>query len=177
CCPPDPVGATVPGRPRAGARARRVALRRPRAGPDVPALRGGVRRHRRHRSCRRLLERDGRPARQPRAAVTSRSGAAGLHARLARRGVGPGEEVVTSSFSFVASANVILFQHATPVFADIDEQTSNVDPAAVEAAITPRTKAILPVHIFGYPCDIGAINAIAERHGLPVVEEAGEGLA
>jgi perosamine synthetase len=71
---------------------------------------------------------------------------------------------------------VILFQHATPVFADIDEQTFNVDPAAVEAAITPRTKAILPVHIFGYPCDIGAINAIAERHGLPVVEDACEAL-
>ena len=94
-------------------------------------------------------------------AVACSSGTAGLHASLARLGVGPGDEVITSSFSFVASANVILFQHATPVFADIDEQTFNVDPAAVEAAITPRTKAILPVHIFGYPCDIGAINAIA----------------
>jgi perosamine synthetase len=109
-------------------------------------------------------------------AVACSSGTAGLHASLARLGVGPGDEVVTSSFSFVASANVILFQHATPVFADIDEQTFNVDPAAVEAAITPRTRAILPVHIFGYPCDIGAINAIAERHGLPVVEDACEAL-
>ena len=109
-------------------------------------------------------------------AVACSSGTAGLHASLARLGVGPGDEVVTSSFSFVASANVILFQHATPVFADIDEQTFNVDPAAVEAAITPRTKAILPVHIFGYPCDIGAINAIAEHHGLPVVEDACEAL-
>ncbi|HEV8156208.1 MAG TPA: DegT/DnrJ/EryC1/StrS family aminotransferase, partial [Gaiellales bacterium] len=109
-------------------------------------------------------------------AVACSSGTAGLHASLARLGVGPGDEVVTSSFSFVASANVILFQRGTPVFADIDEQTFNVDPAAVEAAITPRTKAILPVHIFGYPCDIGAINAIAERHGLPVVEDACEAL-
>jgi perosamine synthetase len=109
-------------------------------------------------------------------AVACSSGTAGLHASLARLGVGPGDEVVTSSFSFVASANVILFQHATPVFADIDEQTFNIDPAAVEAAITPRTRAILPVHIFGYPCDIGAINAIAERHGLPVVEDACEAL-
>ena len=109
-------------------------------------------------------------------AVACSSGTAGLHASLARLGVGPGDEVITSSFSFVASANVILFQHATPVFADIDEQTFNVDPAAVEAAITPRTRAILPVHIFGYPCDIGAINAIAERHGLPVVEDACEAL-
>ena len=92
----------------------------------------------------------------PRYAVACSSGTAGLHACLARLGVGPGDEVVTSSFSFVASANVVLFQHATPVFADIDEQTFNIDPAAVEAAITPRTQAILPVHIFGYPCDIGA---------------------
>jgi perosamine synthetase len=109
-------------------------------------------------------------------AVACSSGTAGLHASLARLGIGPGDEVITSSFSFVASANVILFQRATPVFADIDEQTFNVDPAAVEAAITPRTRAILPVHIFGYPCDIGAINAIAERHGLPVVEDACEAL-
>src|SRR4051812_8101309 len=109
-------------------------------------------------------------------AVACSSGTAGLHASLARLGVGPGDEVVTSSFSFVASANVILCQHATPVFADIDERTFNVDPAAIEAAITPHTRAILPVHIFGYPCDIGAVNAIAERHGLPVVEDACEAL-
>src|SRR6476620_8033731 len=109
-------------------------------------------------------------------AVACSSGTAGLHASLARLGVGPGDEVVTSSFSFVASANVILVQHATPVFADIDEQTFNVDPEAVEAAITPRTKAILPVHIFGYPCDIEAISRIAAEHGIPVVEDACEAL-
>jgi perosamine synthetase len=109
-------------------------------------------------------------------AVACSSGTAGLHACLARLGVGPGDEVITSSFSFIASANVILFQHATPVFAEMDERTFNVDPAAVEAAITPRTKAIIPVHIFGYPCDIGAISKIAAAHGVPVVEDACEAL-
>ena len=84
--------------------------------------------------------------------------------------------MITSSFSFIASANVILFQHATPVFAEMDERTFNVDPAAVEAAITPRTKAIIPVHIFGYPCDIGAITKIAAAHGVAVVEDACEAL-
>ena len=83
---------------------------------------------------------------------------------------------MTSSFSFIASANVILHERATPVFAEIDELTLNVDPAAVEAAITPRTKAILPVHIFGYPCDIEAISRIAADHGIPVVEDACEAL-
>ncbi len=84
--------------------------------------------------------------------------------------------MITSSFSFVASANVILFERATPVFAEIDELTFNVDPAAVEAAVTERTRAIIPVHIFGYPCDIEAITAIAERHGLAVIEDACEAI-
>ncbi len=102
------------------------------------------------------------------------SGTTGLHTALNRLGVGPGDEVITSSFSFIASSNVIAVERATPVFADIDEHTFNVDPAAVEAAITPRTKAILPVHIFGYPAAIDEINAIAAKHGLPVVEDACE---
>ena len=109
-------------------------------------------------------------------AVACSSGTAGLHATLARLGVGPGDEVITSSFSFISSANVILFQHATPVFAEMDELTFNIDPDAVEAAITPRTKAILPVHIFGYPCQIDRISEIARRHGLPVIEDACEAL-
>jgi perosamine synthetase len=109
-------------------------------------------------------------------AVACSSGTAGLHACMARLGIGPGDEVVTSGFSFVASANAALFQHATPVFADIDDQTLNLDADAVEAAITPRTKAILPVHIFGYPCEIGRITRIAAAHGLPVVEDACEAL-
>ncbi len=107
-------------------------------------------------------------------AVACSSGTTGLHAALHRLDVGPGDEVVTSSFSFVASANVIVIERATPVFADIDERTLNIDPAALEAAITPRTKAIIPVHIFGYPCDIEAVNRIAAAHGIPVVEDACE---
>ncbi len=109
-------------------------------------------------------------------AVSCSSGTAGLHAALHRLGLGPGDEVITSSFSFVASANVILFERATPIFAEIDERTFNIDPAAVEAAITERTKAIIPVHIFGYPCDIEAISAIAQRHGLAVIEDACEAI-
>ncbi len=109
-------------------------------------------------------------------AVSCSSGTAGLHAALHRLGLGPGDEVITSSFSFVASANVILFERATPIFAEIDERTFNIDPAAVEAAITERTRAIIPVHIFGYPCDIEAISAIAERHGLAVIEDACEAI-
>ncbi len=104
------------------------------------------------------------------------SGTAGLHLGLVRAGVGPGDEVITSPFSFVSSANCALHAGATPVFADVDPITCNIDPAAVEAAITPRTRAIVPVHIFGLPCDIEAINAIAARHGLAVVEDAAEAL-
>jgi perosamine synthetase len=109
-------------------------------------------------------------------AVACSSGTAGLHVALDRLGLGPGDEVITSSFSFIASANVILHERATPVFADIDEDTLNVDPAAIEAAITPRTRAIVPIHIFGYPCDIEAIAGIAAEHGIPVVEDACEAL-
>jgi perosamine synthetase len=107
-------------------------------------------------------------------AIACSSGTTGLHTALNRTGVGPGDEVITSSFSFIASSNVIAVERATPVFADIDEHSLNLDPAAVEAAITPRTKAIMPIHIFGYPCDIEAINAIARDHGLAVVEDACE---
>jgi perosamine synthetase len=102
------------------------------------------------------------------------SGTAGLHLAVRLAGVGPGDEVVTTPFSFVASANCALYEGATPVFADIDPVSLNLDPAAVEAAVTPRTKAIVAVHIFGLPCDIEAINAIAARHGLAVVEDAAE---
>ena len=104
------------------------------------------------------------------------SGTAGLHLALRAVGVGEGDEVITSPFSFVASANAVLYEHARPVFADIDPVTLNLDPAAVEAAITPRTKAILPVHIFGYPADMAAFERIAEKHGLAVVEDACEAL-
>jgi perosamine synthetase len=104
------------------------------------------------------------------------SGTAGLHLCMRLAGIAPGDEVVTTPYSFVASANCALYEGATPVFADIDPDTLNLDPAAVEAAITPRTKAILPVHIFGYPAELAELEAIAERHGLAVVEDACEAL-
>jgi perosamine synthetase len=104
------------------------------------------------------------------------SGTAGLHLALRAAGVGEGDEVITSPFSFVASANAVLYERARPVFADIDPVTLNLDPAAAEAAITTRTKAILPVHIFGYPADMRAFEQIAERHGVAIVEDACEAL-
>ena len=104
------------------------------------------------------------------------SGTAGLHLALRAVDVGAGDEVVTSPFSFVASANAAVYEDAKPVFADIDPVTLNLDPAAAEAAITPRTKALLPVHIFGYPADMAAFERLAERHGLAIVEDACEAL-
>jgi dTDP-4-amino-4,6-dideoxygalactose transaminase len=100
------------------------------------------------------------------------SGTAALHLALRAVGVSEGDEVVTSPFSFVASSNAIIFERARPVFVDIDPVTLNLDPDAAAAAITGRTTALLPVHIFGYPADVPAL----ERHGLPIVEDACEAL-
>ena len=100
------------------------------------------------------------------------SGTAGLHLALRAAGVSDGDEVVTSPFSFVASANAIVFERARPVFADIDARTLTLDPAAAAAAVTDRTTAVLPVHIFGFPADLPAF----ERLGLPIVEDACEAL-
>jgi perosamine synthetase len=109
-------------------------------------------------------------------AVGVSSGTAGLHLLVHAAGVGPGDEVITSPFSFVASANCALYTGADVVFADIERDSFNLDPAAVEAAITPRTKAIVAVHIFGLPCRIEEIRAIADRHGLAVIEDAAEAI-
>lgn len=105
-------------------------------------------------------------------AIATSSGTTALVAALLAHGVGSGDEVITTPFTFVASANSILATGAKPVFADIDEDSYNIDPDLVAAKITSRTKAILPVHLYGYPCDMDAIMQIAESHGLAVIEDA-----
>jgi perosamine synthetase len=99
-----------------------------------------------------------------------------LHLALHTLGVGQGDEVITVSHSFIATANVVRYCGATPVFVDIDPQTYNIDPDLIERAITPRTKVIMPVHQMGMPCDMDAILKVAKRHGLPVVEDAACGI-
>jgi len=104
------------------------------------------------------------------------SGTAGLHLALRAVGVGDGDEVLTSPFSFVASANAAIYERARPVFADIDPVTLNLDPRAAAAAVSTRTRALLPVHIFGYPADLPAFEQLAQRHRLAIVEDACEAL-
>jgi dTDP-4-amino-4,6-dideoxygalactose transaminase len=104
------------------------------------------------------------------------SGTAGLHLCMRLVGIGPGDEVITSPYSFVASANCAIYEGATPVFADVDQRTLNLDPEAVEAAVTERTKAIVAVDIFGYPAEYDELQAICERHGLALVEDSCEAL-
>jgi len=107
-------------------------------------------------------------------AVATNTGTAALHVALLALEVGAGDEVITTPLSCIASANPILFQGACPVFADVDRDTYNLDPADVEKRITPRTKAILPVHLFGYPAEMDPLLEVAERHGLPVIEDASQ---
>jgi perosamine synthetase len=104
--------------------------------------------------------------------VATSSGTTALHLALLAHGIGPGDEVITSPFSFIASSNSIVFCGASPVFADVDSGTFNLDPGAAERAITPRTKAIMPVHLFGQPCDMDAFAEIARRRGLHLIEDA-----
>jgi perosamine synthetase len=111
----------------------------------------------------------------PHASAVS-SGTAGLHLALRAAGVTDGDEVITSPFSFVASANAVLYERARPVFADIDPVTFNLDPLAAAAGLTARTRALLPVHVFGYPADMGAFERLAAGHGLAIVEDACEAL-
>jgi len=105
-------------------------------------------------------------------AVAVSSGTAALHVALLAHGIKPGDEVITSSFSFIASANSVLYCGAKPVFADIDPRTFNLDPKSVEKLITPRTRAIMPVHLFGHPAEMEAFQALCRQHKLALVEDA-----
>lgn len=107
-------------------------------------------------------------------AVSCASGTDALHLALRAVGVGPGAEAITTPFTFIATAEAICHAGAQPVFADIDPRTFTLDPDAAAAAVGPATRAIVPVHLFGQPAAMGALNALAERHGLPVVEDCAQ---
>lgn len=109
-------------------------------------------------------------------AVAVTNGTCALHLCMVASGLGQGDEVITSPFSFIASANCILFEKATPVFIDIDPATLNMDPARLEAAITEKTKAIVAVHVFGQPADMDPIMSIARKHDLIVIEDSCEAI-
>jgi perosamine synthetase len=120
---------------------------------------------------RTLAERVGAPY-----VASVSSGTAGLHLCVKLAGISPGDEVITTPLSFIASANAIVYEGGVPVFVDVDETTLNIDPAVVEAAITPRTKALVLVDLFGYPLDFDGFRDVATRHGLAIVEDACEAL-
>lgn len=106
--------------------------------------------------------------------VALNSGTSALHMAFLAAGIGPGDEVIVPSFSFAATANAVALTGATPVFADIEIDHFTLDPKAVESAITPATKGIMPVHLYGHPADLPALSAIAERHGLLLFEDAAQ---
>jgi len=110
-------------------------------------------------------------------AIALNSGTAALHCCVGALDIGPGDEVITTPFTFLATANVIVYMGATPVLADVDEETYNIDPEEIRKKITPRTKAIIPVHYGGHPCNMDEINKIAEEHGLKVIEDAAHALS
>jgi perosamine synthetase len=109
-------------------------------------------------------------------AIAVNSGTSGLHLCVKAAGIQDGDEVITTPFSFIASANCLLFERAIPVFVDVDPESGNIDPALIERAITPRTRGILPVHVFGRPCQMGAILEIAKRRVLTVIEDSCEAI-
>lgn len=106
--------------------------------------------------------------------VAVNSGTSALHLSLLAAGVGPGDEVIVPSFTFAATANSVAITGATPVFADIEDQYYCLDPEAVEAAITPRTKAVMPVHLYGHPAAMDRFHDLCERHGLLLLEDAAQ---
>ncbi|MCR4404975.1 MAG: DegT/DnrJ/EryC1/StrS family aminotransferase [Candidatus Acetothermia bacterium] len=108
--------------------------------------------------------------------VATNSGTSALHLIIKALGISEGDEVITTPFSFIASANCILFERARPVFVDIDPRTLNIDPGRIEAAITPKTKAILAVDVFGQPADWDRLEGIARRHSLLLIEDSAEAL-
>ncbi|RPI07346.1 MAG: DegT/DnrJ/EryC1/StrS family aminotransferase, partial [Zetaproteobacteria bacterium] len=168
----DPKVLAVCGGP--PARAEFLPFHRPSFGPEeeaevVAALRSGwvtmgPRTHRLEAEFRDLL---GAPH-----VLAVNSCIAALHLALIGLGVGPGDEVITTPLSFVTTANVLVHVGATPVFADVEPDTLNLDPAAVAARIDPRTKAIMPVHLYGHPCEMDGLEALARRHGLLLIEDA-----
>jgi len=125
--------------------------------------------------CRALEERLAERLNSP-AALAVSSCTAALHTALAVLGVGPGDEVVTSALTFCSTVSVIEHVGARPILVDVEPDTLNLDPAAVAAAVTERTRVILPVHYGGHPCEMDALRAIAERHGLDVLEDAAHAL-
>lgn len=106
--------------------------------------------------------------------LSANSGTAALHMAVAAAQIGPGDEVITSAFTFLASALAVLHHNAVPIFADIDPVTFNISPVEIERKITPRTRAIMPVHIHGLPADLDEIRAIARKHDLIVIEDAAQ---
>jgi dTDP-4-amino-4,6-dideoxygalactose transaminase len=106
--------------------------------------------------------------------IAVNSGTSALHLSMLALGIGEGDEVIVPSFSFAATANSVQLAGATAVFADVETDYFSLDPASVEAAITPRTKAIMPVHLYGHPADLRVLAEIAERHGLLLVEDAAQ---
>jgi perosamine synthetase len=107
-------------------------------------------------------------------ALTTSNGTTGLHLALVAAGIGPGDEVIVPDFTFVATANAVSYTGAKPVFVDIDADTLCIDPGAVRAAVTPKTRAIVPVHLYGHPADMDELEAIAAQHKIPIIEDAAE---
>jgi len=107
-------------------------------------------------------------------AIACANGTDALHLALLALGIGPGDEVITTPFTFIATAEAIAYVGATPVFVDIDENTFNIDANLIEGAVTEKTRAIIPVHIFGLPCDMDAISGIAKKHNLSIVEDCAQ---